>query len=177
MARLLGVLAALQLSFEPQAVRWVHQIPEGFSGFVTIVFSAPNGEKTFRVDAQARTFEGDRLFEIPESGVLFAAEPIDRYRRDEYILVSRTGTRQRLPVLPLSRADEVDDLLKSWRTPAVTVSMELGGRIGPPDCRLPFVRYFVGTLVETQRQLERQHGPISDAASLDLIRAQIACPK
>lgn len=173
--KLLTVVAALLVAFQAQSTRWVHQIPDGFTGFVMIAFSAPGGQTTFREDALALTFEGDRLFRIPLGGVLLAAEPVDRRHGNEYVLTTHEGTSKRLGVVPISSFDDVADLQKI--TPVV-ISLEAQGHVGyPPGCDIDYFSYYVGTLAEARRQLDRHDGSFVDTAQLELVRKQFGCSK
>lgn len=131
-------LWAAMMQQDRRADSEVHLIPAGYSGDVTIVFNAPNGEP---LDVE----DGARLYRIPLTGILFTQLAINEGHSPEqrFFLVAPNGDRQLITDRPGGAADTPEQRAN----PAVGIFSQTRGHIqaGFTSCAIEYEQYFVGT--------------------------------
>ena len=131
-------LWAAMMQQDRRADSEVHLIPAGYSGDVTIVFNAPNGEP---LDVE----DGARLYRIPLTGILFTQLAINEGHSPEqrFFLVAPNGDRQLMTDRPGGAADTPEERAN----PTVGIFSQTRGHIqaGLTSCAIEYEQYFVGT--------------------------------
>ncbi len=121
---------------EPRAHPEIHLIPANYAGYVTIAFSAANGEPG--------DFEGNaRLYRIPANGLLLVQSPPNYGPGPEwqFFIVDANGDRREVKISIAS----FGEMLKTRIHPDIEVFNPTKGYVQGERCNIEFDQYFVGT--------------------------------
>jgi len=147
-------LWAAMMQQDRRADSEVHLIPAGYSGEVTIVFHAQNGEP---LDVE----DGARLYRIPLGGILFTQLAPNEGHSPErrFFVVVPNGDRQ--PITEWSGS--VPDTPEERANPAVGIFSQTRGQVqaGLTSCAIEFEQYFVGTRAQLLDRSDASSGRIT----------------
>jgi hypothetical protein len=132
-------IALISGSQQPRAKAEIHLIPQGYVGWVTIAYRAPNGE--------APAFEGDALlYRIPPSGVLITGAEPNVGSSPAWTFFVQGADQTRIPIRTI-RTSTVHDTPENRADPDIGIFYMRRGyqRSGRMQCDVAFDQYFVGT--------------------------------